>query len=360
MEKLNYDELFCQVLSVEQIEDEALARVEDVEKKVQEEVLKKYSELVDKHDKLRMSFSSISNRGSLYFYENGVAIILSVNGLDAQLRSIADKGRIARQELLGRDYDVRVLGVKEGTEELCPAVFVTCRFENEVVERRREARKAINQMIDNRDRTKLPAKVILVNERRREVLLDICGYGIKGVCSIKNWGNSVSPMVLAGIKPGTVTTVSVIGRPSRGGATAGLKNGAFVCSRKSDNAFAGISKKYPQGTTVKARLVTINKDKGYGFFHIDGFDDAEIMCYFPWDRDKTFKQTTISKMVVGRMYIIVVNKVDEAKKIFRGRVVQEIATADDLQAFERAAQAAEKNSSIVAEVERPVKAEEVG
>lgn len=100
-------------------------------------------------------------------------------------------------------------------------------------------------MIVNKDTTRIKAKVVMVDMGRRRILLDIGGYGIKGICNLSDWngGGATTVLNMVDIKEGDVASVSVIGKyDNRKGSV--LSN-AYRCVRVQANPYAGIERKFP-------------------------------------------------------------------------------------------------------------------
>lgn len=289
-----------------------------------------YHERLENHSRFKVKFESKSNEGALIYYDEGIQIIMPVVNMDKQIAFKSSK-RIQGNEILDSEYAVFVTSIDE--TGAFPVVYVSNKQEKQLYAS--AARKVLNTMIEQHDLTMVPAKVVMVNIMKKYILLDICGYGIKGWCAADNWSNSyVNDIVLAEIKTGDVVDVCVIGKPQ---TTNRIDSGAYKCTRIVKNPYAGLEKRFPKGTILNARLIECYKNKGFCFLKVNGFDRVNILCYFPWLRDKKWKDNfQINELVSGREYRVLVIDVNEKKRRFRGRIVGTVNSQIDEQMLKRA------------------------
>ena len=276
--EIDYDDVFGQILgSVTEDDMPEVKEEKSVPELTQEDkdILKSYQDLMEKNKDKEIQFMGIARNGSLYSYQGNVRIVLPQSCMSAEYKQIMEQGMDERDKLLDKPCKVRVLGIKSENPKI-PAVIMT--MLPQISRMREAARKALNQMIVNKDTTRIKAKVVMVDMGRRRILLDIGGYGIKGICNLSDWngGGATTVLNMVDIKEGDVASVSVIGKyDNRKGSV--LSN-AYRCVRVQANPYAGIERKFPVGTTVRAMAMTCNQQEGYVYMKIQGFDAAQILC----------------------------------------------------------------------------------
>ena len=219
--EIDYDEVFGQILgSVTEDDVPEVKEEKSVPELTQEDkdILKSYQDLMEKNKDKEIQFMGIARNGSLYSYQGNVRIVLPQSCMSAEYKQIMEQGMDERDKLLDKPCKVRVLGIKSENPKI-PAVIMT--MLPQISRMREAARKALNQMIVNKDTTRIKAKVVMVDMGRRRILLDIGGYGIKGVCNLSDWngGGAATVLNMVDIKEGDVASVSVIGKyDNRSGA----------------------------------------------------------------------------------------------------------------------------------------------
>ena len=317
MAEISNNQLFYGILKQQMIKEEDSKLVSCKN----ETILESLKEKMNTGEVFELMFSGKKNNGSLFTYMDNVRIELPVERMNNQLMSIVSKGRVYSNRLLDTPIKVKVSSIIFNLPQ-GPLVLVNAYDEYKErktwKQRRAEAAiKELTRMAKTHDYTRVPARVIIVNKTSKCIVLDLCGYGIKGVCRADEWSAGVvNDMMLSSIKPGTIVSVSIKSAPKK-------PNGAFRCSRISENAYAGLEELYPKGSIVDARLV--DKKENYGWFCIDNFDAVQLFCYFPWLRDEKWKNAqSIREMVEGRKYRIIITDVDEKKAKFRGRIIGEL------------------------------------
>lgn len=309
---LNYDDT--------EIREEEVKQQEREKKEISSSITK-YRECLGSKKKLSITFSSISNKGSLYMFDSGIKIVLTAKSMSDADAAVVEAGRVERTKLIGKEINVIVIGIREEEGEP-PCVFVADSEKAQVGSRKHEARELLNKMIKEHDRTRIPARVIKVHKNSGHILLDIGGCGIKGVCETKDWSTGyVDEVMVDAIRPGSICSVSVEGW-YRNGNNSPIGQGAIQCSRKVGNPYAGLTEKYPVGTTVAARVTVCYPKEGYAFLAINGFDDVQLFCFLPWLRNNGWKnKSNVNKIISGCLYSVVISSVDEKKQRFRGRIL---------------------------------------
>lgn len=321
--EIDYDDVFGQILgSVTEDDMPEVKEEKSVPELTQEDkdILKSYQDLMEKNEDKGIQFMGIARNGSLYSYQGNVRIVLPQSCMSAEYKQIMEQGMDERDKLLDKPCKVRVLGIKSENPKI-PAVIMT--MLPQISRMREAARKALNQMIVNKDTTRIKAKVVMVDMGRRRILLDIGGYGIKGVCNLSDWngGGATTVLNMVDIKEGDVASVSVIGKyDNRKGSV--LSN-AYRCVRVQANPYAGIERKFPVGTTVRAMAMTCNQREGYVYMKIQGFDAAQILCWYPWKRNGGFQNMATNEAIIcGCIYKVIITKASEKERKFRGRILE--------------------------------------
>lgn len=323
-----YQDVFGQVLPMDNLMEKQKEEKKGLTESEQS-VLDKYKELETKKEVFEVMFTGASSKGNLFAMDNGVKIVLTHGSMTNEMKGKVSGGRSQIVKVMEEPVKVMVSGYSFNSD--VPVVFVSCiKIENS---RRQQAKEALALMIKNKDYTKIPAKVIRVDILAQQILLDIGGYGIKGICRFSDWTNSILHDTLVDlIKPDMIVQVSVIDKiykkTNKEGDIDKIATGAYRCVRKKMvDPFDNIEKLYPVGTSVFAKAVKC--EKSHCFMQIDGYDDVQLLCFYPWLRDKEYKNNSVERIEVGHVYSVLISQCDGKKKRFRGRILKEIDTLTD-------------------------------
>lgn len=349
---MNYNEIFNQVLNVDMdkaIEEESITESTDEDiSSTDAAVIERYRAALDNNNEIELQFTGVSNTGSLYKIENNVKIILPVKLMKTEQQKLVQQGRKVRDNMLDKPMSVRILKI-DTSRASSPVITVTSRPDRMV--QRLKAIQAINDMLEVKDHNRIPARIIMVNKGRRIVILDIAGYGIRGYCRMEDWDimgtNEISMNM---IKPGDIAMVSVVGKYEN--HSDNKRYTTYRCVRKEREPYKNIDKKFPVGTVVRAMAMICDK-RGYAFFKIDGFDTLNVLCPFPWMRDKEYEnKSSASSIIAGHIYKIVITQSSEKNRKFKGRVLEEVKDTFDKAVYIRAEQRAKADSEqLIVEVQ---------
>lgn len=324
-----YKDVFGKVLPMDDLIEKQREEETKEFSESEKSVLDKYKRLEEKKEVFELMFTGASSKGNLFVMDSGVKVVLTHGSMTNEMKGKVSEGRSQALKIMQEPIKVMVSGYSFNSD--VPVVFVSCiKIENS---RRQQAKETLALMIKNKDYTKIPAKVIRVDIPAQQILLDIGGYGIKGICRFSDWTNSVLHDTLVDlIKPDMIVQVSVVDKiykkTNKEGDIDKIATGAYRCIRKKMvDPFDTIEQLYPAGTSVLAKAVKC--EKSHCFMQIDGYDDVQLLCFYPWLRDKEYKNNSIERIEVGHVYSVIISQCDAKKKRFRGRILKEIDTLTD-------------------------------
>lgn len=335
---ISYDEIFGQILPMVEVSEEKKVQ-EGLESEnsggkfseKQKETIEKYKIYESSKESIEVKFTGISNNNNFFAMDGDVKLILSYSAMSNDMKTKMGENGNREKALSVIEKPIKVMVTGFGFNKEIPVVFVSCvKIENM---RRDKAKETFAYMIDHHDNTKVPALIARIDYTSQQILLNLCGYGIKGICSFKDWSNApLSDAQIDSIKVGMKVDVRVSARIKKklknDGTINRVNTGAYRCVRKDDaDPFKDLERKFPVGTVVLAKAVRCMKN--FCFMQIDGFDQVQVMCFYQDLRDgghENSAEITVEKVYVGHVYSIIINQCDSTRRRFRGRILNEITS----------------------------------